>query len=293
MISRVLIALAGLSFVASSSFGAILAAETFGSYTLGNIHQQAGVDVYGGFTNASGNNLWSVHQGGSGTQYNVADATPLALGQYVAGDISLSPWNQAARVLDNRGGSGTFAAYIAGTDDFDNDQDINQGLLYFSVFLRLDGDESDSSYFGLGSSRFDNGAGDDSHIRIGKFGGSTWKVDYDSGTDIDAAQADLGVAFDGSAEQFVVRLDFDNDLADVWVNPTSESDASTQVAFTGNMGLAVQSLRLNRQIEADHFFLGESFDDVTSGAAAVPEPSTYAMIFGALALALAFWMRRR
>lgn len=52
--------------------------------------------------------------------------------------------------------------------------------------------------------------------------------------------------------------------------------------------VALQWAQTNTGISADYF----SFDNVTLTAAAVPEPSTYAMLAGVLALGFAAWRRR-
>jgi hypothetical protein len=92
----------------------------------------------------------------------------------------------------------------------------------------------------------------------------------------------------------VLGIDAAGDAIDIWLNPGSLGGSSPSVTATAT-GMGLGSFNwLNwagswNNWKLDEVRVGTSYGDVT----AVPEPATYAALFGVLALAGVMWRRRR
>lgn len=88
------------------------------------------------------------------------------------------------------------------------------------------------------------------------------------------------------------------DTVDIWLNPVANNGlVPSALATATNMGLGSYDW-LNwsgswNNWKLDNVAVGSSFIDVAPGVGAVPEPSTYAAILGAMSLGFVFWRRRR
>jgi len=268
--------------------GVIIAQDDFDALAPGTIDGQ-GI-ASGGYDS----NTWGVHNGGSGTDYVVTAGSPLSTGNYLVGDTSNGAFNQGIRGLDNRGSSGDFAAYISDSDNFNNDLDIDQGVLYLGFLSQFDSSAANKSYFGVDNSRFSNGAGKDSSVYIGKLdatSSSNYSLIYDGTSDgsSNLTGVDTGIALGGSPVQWVLKLDLDNDSVTAWADPLNEATSPTATANLDADGLFFQSFRMNRNLVVDDVILGSSFNDIVP----IPEPRTLAVIFGLFSLGLIAVRRRR
>ncbi len=99
----------------------------------------------------------------------------------------------------------------------------------------------------------------------------------------------------GDTYRVVVGLDTSSNTATLWINPTATT--STSVVLSGvsldPRGVFVrEGSSSHGAITLDRLFASENFE-VAAGLTAVPEPSTYAAIGGAVALLTAVAKRRR
>jgi len=216
---------------------------------------------------------WDVHN--DNPAYVIQSTNDLGFGSYAAGP--LSTFNQVNRGFDTSPGSDSspFDPYISSTNSFENDNNIDQGVLYLGVVVRMSDPSgaSDESLIGVDDSRFSNGAGKASRANIGKFGGnsSTWVLEV-AGSDGVTSTIDTGVAFDGEPEIVVMKLDMDNDEVTVWFNPTAETDPNQGFAALGS-DLRFKSARMYRGIEFDEIRVATTFAE-----AVVPEPASLALL---------------
>ena len=95
-----------------------------------------------------------------------------------------------------------------------------------------------------------------------------------------------------------------NDRVTLWVNPTGSTEASNTPSLTlevGTLGLVPSDSQIGlfrfqagtndfpETAQLDELRIGTGFGDIT----VIPEPSTYAAIFGICALGLTLWRRRK
>ena len=96
----------------------------------------------------------------------------------------------------------------------------------------------------------------------------------------------------GTTYRAVIGFDLGNDTASLWIDPTSSSSTSitlTNVTSDARGVFFREGASSHGTLGADNLNVSMDFNT----AAAIPEPSTYAAIFGSMALAGAIWHRRR
>jgi hypothetical protein len=99
----------------------------------------------------------------------------------------------------------------------------------------------------------------------------------------------------GTRYRAVIGFDLSNDLAQLWIDPSSSSSSSiTLTALTSSpRGIFVrEGAASHGSVTLDNFNVAQDFD-TAAGLSAIPEPSTYAAIFGGIALISAAIHRRR
>lgn len=278
----------GLLAVLSFSHAETIIYESF-DYTLG----ATAVDPDGGAN--GGNGLPATNSGGDPTGTSTGLRNQWNTGEVVAGlnYTGLSTSGNAYRFTQsNIIGSGDnpfvyrsmttdpFASYRIGdsnTADFGDDGDT----LYFSFLM-----ESDSATERAGIILY----GGATRYEIG--------VDFDGSGQISITGNDSGVSYVANETFLIVgQLDLvsGNDTLSLWVNPTIGSALGTadlidtSIAFEGLS--SVSGRYGSNNLILDEFRLGTTLDSV--GISAVPEPSSYALIAGALSLAWITVRRRK
>jgi hypothetical protein len=227
-------------------------------------------------------------------------------------DVVAGGLSYAAGSVSSPGGSqniliGQEATNNAGTSAaFSNTFTSQSGAVYFSVAMEWSGISTDFLYFALSddtdiasltnSAGFLLGSGGDElrgRIRENSSTNTTTTKLADVATTTTGTQLVVGKLWkDGSTNY---------NTLDLWLNPTSNVEGSaggTTIQIVRDMGVSfVDSLYLrgdatgigaSASVEMDNILLGTTFSDVVP----VPEPSTYAIFAGLLALG-AVMVRRR
>lgn len=99
----------------------------------------------------------------------------------------------------------------------------------------------------------------------------------------------------GTASRIVIGFDLTNDSGTLWVNPTSSGSTSITLSGITSDARGVffrQGAASHGQGFVDNLNVSVDFN-IAAALAAVPEPSTYAAILGAMALIGALFFRRR
>lgn len=90
----------------------------------------------------------------------------------------------------------------------------------------------------------------------------------------------------------VMSYNFDTDLSTLWINPSSETDPSVSGASATVSSINGFSFRQANSSE-DETIIVDNLRVGTEFAHVIPEPSTYALIFGGLTLGVALFVKRR
>lgn len=176
------------------------------------------------------------------------------------------------------------------------------GTIFFSLALNVTAAPTGASYvFGLSTGNTNYGAtvwlqASGAGYQVGISNRSNSTVSYDSTVHT------LGeTVFLVGSYSFVAGAG--NDVSSLWVNPASATfaDAAAPTATASAAGgtdmTAVNQFLVRGAAGSpisvfDELRVGTTWAAVTPAGAPIPEPSTYAVIFGALALGVVVWRRR-
>ncbi len=274
--------LAGLAALgaASTASASLLAIENF-EYDVGT-----------GLSGQNGGTGWPDAWGG--TWSSTGGSSTIGSGPLVYPGHFASSGNRA--VIDASSGTvATPRALPAGID-------TTSGSLYFSYLTRRTADTERTLNFSFavgGNERFAFGQINDTGGNFGVFAHNNM-----TGTGSGTVFADDPIAFELNEVYLIMgRIEFgfdgDNDRVSLFVNPTpgeSESNLTPYMQWDQYDLGDIDRFRVFAGGATDLAASGGEFDQIRFGtsfdAVVVPEPSTYAAIFGALALAFAVYRRR-
>ena len=171
------------------------------------------------------------------------------------------------------------------------DDSVTQTLYMSMLMLDDNTNTSDYSMFGLNS----GGTADANRVlQVGILGDNTVSARVNNS---DSNIGALGARANGTRELFLIQIDLVNggdDTVQIWRNPGATFEAA-------DASISVSSLAFDRlslvstggDIRMDEFRFGTELSDVTTAVAAIPEPSSFAILAGMLAFGGATIRRRR
>lgn len=244
-------------------------------------------DISGG---AGLNGKGSAGSGWVGSWTSVSQATIVEDNMvYSNGDITINGGSQALRI-----NGPTSATYFS--REFTQINNVSE--VYFSFLYKpVAGANNDLLNFWLSedNDRLNSGG-------IGDVSGSNTfgtRI-FDDANQNNAKQGSMNYAFDGSVYLLVGRISTDGataadadvfDRVQLWVNPTSVSLGDALVTqdlslnLSTSMGFSFFGLQTYDIVNGDYHHIDEfRVGTSAAGVLAIPEPSTYAAIFGGLAL---------
>ena len=182
---------------------------------------------------------------------------------------------------DNTTGSMVRGGGSAGTVATRDLTSTQTGTVWVSALINV----GDRALFWLrGDNETNNFIGINGNAAEMRFGGS------------DISLSDSGYTT-GQTHLLLAKLEFDasgNDNISFWVNPnlsTGESGLGTANTASANIGIGLTGIGVSAQSGSDYLDalrVGTTFDSVTI----IPEPSTYAAIFGILVIGIVLVRRR-
>ena len=181
--------------------------------------------------------------------------------------------------------------------------DINTGMRFSSGTLMLNATDSaiivrDGTYGGGTTTAIAVGDGQAATINLVN---STIETALSDSIDIRNASSEINISMMDEADVAITTgvLNFTGILTIDFAGMNLTEDKYFTLISATNAGVLFDALNASGNIIVDGLAVGESYAwDVTSGSIgihfyAIPEPSTYAAIFGALALAFAVYRRRK
>jgi len=210
--------------------------------------------------NLVGNSTWAVHSGTANPIQVASGVITLLQGAGPREDVNIKPIGLLPLAVGGR----VYASFDVAVSG-------SSSNVYFAHFIQ-------------GTTFFD------ARIFVAPFVNSDYTIGLGTGANPTSTWA-TGFTF-GNTYKIVVSYDFDTGTTNLWLNPASEISPMISVggtAFRAIEGFGFRQANptiANTQI-IDNLMLGTTF------ASAIPEPSSYAAIFGGLALAAVMARRRR
>jgi hypothetical protein len=198
---------------------------------------------------------WSV-QNNNTTSYSLATTPAMSYLTLDAGS-SLArgggAWLSSGRTLNTAG----FTGYTRdASGNITGQASSGQGVLYFSSLLRNDSNTSADILVGLGNSGVNWISNSNIALQVGQFGGvRQWGLKNSAGTISRSSVASTT----GATTLLVVKIDWTNNLASLFVNPTTLGGA---VPSTASATIAIPAMNF-RQF---HFYGGNNTNDASLAA---------------------------
>jgi len=214
--------------------------------------------------NLVGNSTWAAHSGAGNTPIQVASgAITLLQGAGSREAVNIKPIG----LLPLAAGGKVYASFDVAVSG-------SSSNVYFAHFI------SGISVF-------------DARVFVAPFLNSDYTIGLGTGSS-PTSTWETGLTF-GTTYKIVVSYDFETGATNLWVNPASE--ISPMISVNGTTLRAIEGFAFRQARQAnpaivntqiiDNLMLGTTF------GSAIPEPSSYAAIFGGLALAGVMARRRR
>ena len=266
------VGLAMLAVVASAQFTAI----TDDFSTTGNLTGSTPDSGVGSWTLISGT-TGSIQVSGGSLTINGAGTTEAAQVNFASSNLTSGTiylgfdFNLATQTISTTASASAIAGFRTGTAA------SGSYALGFATFRPGASSQSANSLPSTTTSQFD----------VGIFSGSSATISTAGTISGWASALNMGTTY-----RAVIGLNLTTDTASLWINPTSSG--STSITLSA-VAADIRGVFL-RQGATSHGVVGMDNLAVSmdfNTAAAIPEPSTYAAIFGALALAGVALQRRR
>lgn len=222
---------------------------------------------------------WDQQALSGGSDFSVVNTSPLSISgidnssNYVN---HLGGFDNAGRYFDTSA-SGPFSSFTSSPGGL-----IDQGVLYLSAMLRVD-DNSNPSEDTRFLALHDNvsrawrevGSGATQFVSMGSYDNSAWSLNID-GSQVASTVSPVV----GEAVLLVMKIDLDNDVFSLFVDPTSNSEplvADATGTFASDFGFRALAYEGGRS-SLDRIRVADSFADAFGDTAVIPEPASIALL---------------